>query len=175
MTAVNLGELSGVFPGRLALATEWGSNPESLGAVATAIAGLIVVVTTILILFQLRQGRKAREADVLLKLLEQFAADFLPGDAYQRLVEQARALAEAGKAKDWSQPLDDDEVQLVKLIKLYGVAGSLLSKRMIRRDPLLRFICEPLRHHYRDFGPFIASSASRDAVDALEEMCRSRS
>jgi hypothetical protein len=149
----------------------WGNNPDTILALATLGTGVVLFLTAVFVWLQLRGSRHAREAAVLISLLELFSMTFLPQQTYKRLQSKARALAASGQVQDWSAPLDEDEVQLLRIIKLYSVAGSMLEEGMVRPGPLLQFVSTPLRHHYRDLKPFFASATSRVGVEQLLALC----
>jgi len=145
----------------------WQLNPESVTAVVTAITGAGILVSAVFAVRQVREGRRARDADVLLKLLELVSNQFPATDAYVRLLDRANAMRSAGETMRWRGPLDGDDVVLLRLLKLYAVVGWMLQKRMVNEDVLLQFIAEPLLHHYHDFGPFIATSMEREGIEIL--------
>lgn len=130
--------------------SQWGPNPTTVQAAAAVLGLSILVIAARFGFVQLRDVGKAREAAIILELLSIMAENFLPSDTYNRL----RTRCEHMDKKDWTETLDDDEVQLLKVIKLYDVAGHLVKSNMITPDIVVSFVRTSLLAHYRDFRPY---------------------
>lgn len=150
-------------------ASTWRFDPLTVTAVVTALTGFGILVSALFAVRQVREARRARDADVLLKLLELLSREFLPTATYVRLLAKAKLLSDTGETMAWRGPLDSDEVALLRLLRLYAVAGWMLRAQMINEDVLLSFIAEPLLHHYENFAPFIESALEREGIEMLRE------
>jgi hypothetical protein len=153
------------------VAATWGADPASVTAIVTGLTGLCLIAAAFFALRQVVEARRAREADVLLRLLAQFDKTFLDASTYMSLLRKSAALERRGEVKDWTAPLEEDEVKLLKVLKIYTLAGSLHREGMIRMRPLAEFIAAPLHHHFRDFSPYIESSVGCDAIKRLRAAC----
>ncbi len=149
------------------IAASWGLNPETATLAVSLVTGAGIISGALFAAHQVRELRRARDADVLLKFLELLSTEFLPTETYDRLLARATAMQRADQTMSWRGPLDADEMALLRLLKLYATAGWMLKEKMIQERILLSFIAEPLLHHHQNFAPFIQSAMEREGIDFL--------
>lgn len=148
--------------------SEWGFNPTTIVALGTVAAFIAVFVAIFLGMRQLQDAKKARDSSTLLELLSKLSDNFLSGESYGRLKERCATL----KQVDWNRPLDDDEIRLLKIIRLYAVTGLLVDKGIVDKQLIKEFVHTPLEHHYRDFQPyFVPADRERKGISVLLRIC----
>ena len=146
---------------------DWGMNPDSVEAIATAVGLLLVVTGGGIALVSLRNDRKTRNSQLLMTILKELNDLFIPGDVYGRLKE----LAGEDQQVDWSATLNPDLVVLNKVLKTYNAIGLLIDEGMVGHSVAVRQIWPALLQRYEDLKPIIDPQLGEN--DGLHSLVRS--